>query len=313
MWPVGEKLPESHNRRSRGPLVPAPALTGAKALTAQEQAWRKEMLANLHSEGAALDFIYAFEKTGNLITAENRREWSRAELEEWNQLLRAYERKIVFESRIIDLAFLLPRGARHAELGKQKETAASEFTMAVWSAHEQGMSSFAVEQVFREVWLDMALKRSHAPDTEWNPTDHHRFDDVDLSPIRRLIEQLCGEEPRSGAGEGITAEEEKRIAKIVDARATDDAWFGKAPAPGQQDESHLDVFMEDVYHAIRKSEDAGVPLDVIESMLLRSWIRFLFFNERRDERSFHILDQQWDVLYAQVQLQMSRCSRVRVQ
>lgn len=303
-------MPESRNSRSRGPQAPAP---GAKALTAQERAWRKDVLAKLHREGAALDFLYAFEKTGNLITRENRDEWSRAELAEWNQLLQTYERKVVLESRIIDLAFLLPRGARQADLGKQKETVASELTMAVWSAHERGMSSFAVEQVFREVWLDMAFQRSRAPGAEWDPTDHHRFDDVDLSPIWRLVDQLCSDASRSGADKGIAAEVEKRIAKIVDARAAEDTWFGKAPAPGQEDEGHLEIFLEDVYHAIHQSEDAGVPLDVIESMLLRSWMRFLFFNEHRDERSFHILDLQWDVLHAQVQLLMSRYSRVRVQ
>jgi hypothetical protein len=32
----------------------------------------------------------------------------------------------------------------------------------VLSAHEQGVSSFAVEQIFRESWLDVVVRRSRA-------------------------------------------------------------------------------------------------------------------------------------------------------
>jgi hypothetical protein len=38
----------------------------------------------------------------------------------------------------------------------------------------------------------------------------------------------------------------------------------------------------------------GVTPDLIESMLLRSWIRMLVVNERAEERFFQILDKNWD-------------------
>ena len=39
-------------------------------------------------------------------------------------------------------------------------------------------------------------------------------------------------------------------------------------------------------------------------MLLRSWVRMLVFNEQRDERFFHILDQHWSEVHAAFQLHM---------
>ncbi len=197
----------------------------------QEQAWRRKMLLELYEEGASPDFIYAFEKTGNYITPENRDEWSKAELEEWDGLLRAYERRFSLEDRIIDLAFRLPRSGQHSELGRQKAIAASEFGIATSTAHELGMSSFVVEQTFREIWLDSALRPSRAPDYEWDPTDHHRFDHIDMRPIQSLLSALCQETANSCPDRELGIEARKPVARIAEARAAEDTWFGKPSAP----------------------------------------------------------------------------------
>ena len=73
----------------------------------RETAWRADMLARFRREKASPDFIYAFEKTGNFVTSENRDEWSAKELKEWNGLLREYRRRTAMEGRIIDLCFRL--------------------------------------------------------------------------------------------------------------------------------------------------------------------------------------------------------------
>jgi hypothetical protein len=271
------------------------------------------MLLELHAEGAAPDFIYAFEKTGNYILPECRDEWSKAELEEWKGLLKTYARRFALEDRILDLSFRLPRTSQRSELGAQKGIAASEFGIAASAAHEVGISSFVVEQIFREVWLDAALRRSRPPDREWDPTDHHRFDHLDLGPIRDLLNVLSESEADAcGCGE-LSIEANKRIATIAEARATEDIWFGEPTAPGHDLEAELVWVLDEVHHAIRKSEEADVPQDVIESMLLRSWIRFLFFDEQRDERAFHLLDRSWDEVHARFQLAMAESSHLRVQ
>jgi hypothetical protein len=55
------------------------------------------MLARFHKEKASLDFIYAFERTGNFVTSENRDEWSAKERKEWDGLLREYRCRMAIE------------------------------------------------------------------------------------------------------------------------------------------------------------------------------------------------------------------------
>ena len=129
---------------------------------ARETAWRAEMLAKFRREKASPDFIYAFEKTGNFVTSENRDDWSAKELKEWDRLLQEYHRRTAIEGRVIDLCFRLHHESCRSAIGRLRRFAASEFGIAVLSAHEQGVSSFAVEQIFRESWLDVVVRRSRA-------------------------------------------------------------------------------------------------------------------------------------------------------
>ena len=73
------------------------------------------------------------------------------------------------------------------------------------------------------------------------------------------------------------------------------------------------VVIDEIHHAIFHCEQEGVPEDVIESMLLRSWIRMLVFNEHEDERVFHILDKYWEQVHATFQIRMAGYSGLRVQ
>jgi len=183
----------------------------------------------------------------------------------------------------------------------------------VLSAHEQGISSFAVEQIFRESWLDVVVRRSRAADSEWDPTDHHRFDYVDRASVRNVLNQLRDDLPEQRLPVSMSAAFEKLIAKIEAARTTDGSWFGKPPAPGEEGERENAVVIDEIHHAILHCEQEGVPEDVIESMLLRSWIRMLVFNEHEDERVFHILDKYWDQVHATFQIRMAGYSGLRVQ
>ena len=280
---------------------------------AREAAWRANMLARFREEKASPDFIYAFEKTGNFVTGENRDQWSTKELKEWDRLLQEYRRRTAMESRIIDLCFRLPLESGRSTIGRQRRFAASEFGIAALSAHEQGISSFAVEQIFRESWLDAVVRRSRAADSEWDPTDHHRFDYIDAASVRNVLNQIRDSLPERHPGVSMSSEIEKRIVKIEAARAVDESWFGKPSAPSQEGEREKAVVIDEIHHAIFHCEQEGVPEDVIESMLLRSWIRMLVFNEHEDERFFHILDKHWEQVHATFQIRMARYSGLRVQ
>jgi hypothetical protein len=280
---------------------------------ARETAWRAEMLAKFRREKVSPEFIYAFEKTGNFVTSENRDDWSEKELKEWDRLLQEYHRRTAMEGRVIDLCFRLPLESGRSTIGRQRRFAASELGIAVLSAHEQGISSFAVEQIFRESWLDAAVRRSRAADSEWDPTDHHRFDYVDRASVRNVLNQLRDDLPEQRLPVSMSAVIEKRIAKIEAARAIDGSWLGKPPAPSQEGEREKAVVIDEIHHAIFHCEQEGVPEDVIESMLLRSWIRMRVFNEHEDARVFHVLDKSWEQVHATFQIRMAGYSGLRVQ
>jgi hypothetical protein len=217
------------------------------------------------------------------------------------------------EGRIIDLYFRLHHESGRSAIGRQRRFAASEFGIAVLSAHEQGISSFAVEQIFLESWLDVVVRRNRAEDSEWDPTDHHRFDYVDRASVRNVLNQVRDDLLEQRLPVSTSAAVEKLIAKIEAARATDGSWFGKPPAPGQEGEREMAVVVDEVQHGIFRSEQEGVPEDVIESILLRSWIRMLVFNEHEDERVFHILDKYWEQVHATFQIRMAGYSGLRIQ
>ena len=213
---------------TRGPETDEALRRNAEA---RETAWRTEMLAKFRREKASPDFIYAFEKTGNFVTSENRDDWSAKELKEWDRLLQEYHRRTAMEGRVIDLCFRLHHESGRSAIGRQRRFAASEFGIAVLSAHEQGISSFAVEQMLHESWLNVVVRRSRAADSEWDPTDHHRFDYVDRASVRNVLNQLRDDLPEPRLPVSTSAAVEKLIAKIEAARATDGSWFGKRLLP----------------------------------------------------------------------------------
>ena len=210
---------------------------------------------------------------------------------------------------------LLPPASRsgRSTIGRQRRFAASEFGIAVLSAHEQGISSFAVEQIFRESWLDAVIRRSRAADSEWDPTDHHRFDYIDAASVRNVLNQIRDSLPERHPGVSMSSEIEKRIVKIEAARAVDESWFGKPSAPSQEGEREKAVVIDEIHHAIFHCEQEGVPEDVIESMLERSWIACWSSTSTKDELFFHILDKHWEQVHATFQIRMARYSGLRVQ
>ena len=273
-----------------------------RAEALRESEARARIAALLREEDARLEFIYAFEKTGYLVMSQTRDEWNAAQLKEWDGWVREYRRRVAMEGRLIDICFTLGHERGHLEFSEQRRLAASEFGIAVLSAHEREISSFAVEQIFREAWLDAVVRRP--PGSEWDPTDHFRFDHLDIAPMRNLLNQVHERLMKDNLNVSLPAMIKKRIEQIQSACATADTWFGRPPTPAKEGDSQRLFVVEEVHHAISHCEKSGVTQDVIESMLLRSWVRMLVFNEQRDERFFHILDQHWSEVHAAFQLYM---------
>jgi hypothetical protein len=160
------------------------------------------------------DFIYAFEKTGNLITDDNRDLWTAKARRAWDRALGEYRRRLEGDSKAIDLCFTL-----------HHETGHTDPAIAVLCAHDQGLSSFAVEELFRESWLDYLLRHRRVPEADPDPTDHQRFDRIDIGAIPTLLREIYEDLSDSAWSTSI----EKRIAKIEAARTQPDRGSASRP------------------------------------------------------------------------------------
>jgi hypothetical protein len=74
---------------------------------------RKEIAKRLCEERVSPDFIYAFERTGDLVTDGNRDLWTAKALREWTRAFGEYRRRVEGDSKAIDLCF-----AMHHETGR---------------------------------------------------------------------------------------------------------------------------------------------------------------------------------------------------
>jgi len=127
---------------------------------ARETAWRAEMLAKFRGEKASPDFIYAFEKTGNLVTSENRHDWSAKELKEWDRLLQEYHRRTAMEGRVIDLCFRLHHESGRSAIGRHRRFAASEFgiRMLVFNEHEDERVFHILDKYWEQVHATFQIR-----------------------------------------------------------------------------------------------------------------------------------------------------------
>jgi len=203
----------------------------------------------------------------------------------------------------------LQHESRSSEAGKKKRFAASEFAIAALCAHDRGISSFAVEQLFREAWLDYILRFRRILNDEQDPTDHCRFEGIDVDALSRLLVAIYEELPQQKWDAAL----EKRIARIQSACNQPDTWFGRSPDPGGEQAPEEILTIDDFQNAIAHCEQEGVAPDLVESMLLRAWVRIWTMNTHRDERFFQVLDKSWDTAHARVQVFMAQYSGLRFQ
>jgi hypothetical protein len=307
-------------RRKRGQrqiksIIPGGDLTSVSATESEsigdflEASARKEIAATLREERVSPDFIYAFEKTSYLVTDENRDLWTAKALREWSRALQEYRQRVKADCRAIDLCFALLHEKGRTDQANKKRFAASEFAIAVLCAHDQGLSSFGVEELFREAWLDHLLRHRRVPEIGSDPTDHHRFEGLDTGVLRKLLDEICEDISYRIWSPTI----DKRIAKIEAARSVLSTWLGRMPEGLAEEEPEEVLTIDNLQNAVTHCELEGVPSDVIESMLLRSWVRMMVLNAHSDERFFQILDKNWDQVHARIQVQMAQYSGLSIQ
>ena len=311
-------MTSGHNRRMRGKershLVSTPEGAGeaAFAISAAEAATLSQGLTDelrlvFRRAQVSPDLMYAFTKTGLLVTEDNRDRLSPAQMREWKRTLRAYRRRADSDSRAIELCYSLYHERGRSDLSEKRRLAASELGVAVLNALDEEVSSFAMEGAFLNVWLTYSFRRMRVL-TDLAERLRETFG-TEMKKILALLEQICDDLPsliRSTAFD-------KRMARIEAARAAAETWLGRPPASKGEAEWEVTPAFEHLQSAISFCNAAHVPDDVMEAMFFRFWLRTRVINDRMPEVFFQTLDAHWDQVHARAQSYMARYSGPSIQ
>jgi hypothetical protein len=253
------------------------------------------------------DLIYAFTKTGRLVTEENRDRLTSAQLREWKRRLGTYRRRAEADSRAIELCYSLYHERGRSELSQKRRFAASELGVALLNALDEEISSFAMEGAFLNAWLTYCFRRMRVPTDEAEQL-RQQFG-ADMTEILGLLKQISDELP-SPAQIPLFA---KRMARIEAARAAPETWLGRPPASVGEAEWEMTPAFEHLQFALSFCNAAEIPDDVMEATLLRFWLRTRVLNDRIPEIFFEALDGHWDQVHARVQSFLARHTGLTVQ
>lgn len=253
------------------------------------------------------DLIYAFTKTGRLVTEDNCSRFSPEQLREWKRSLGEYRRRAEADSRAIDLCYSWHYERGRSDLSVKRRFAASELGVAVLNAQEEEVSCFAMEGVFLNAWLTYCFRRIRVPAVQ--AEEVRRKFGAEMSEILGLLEEIFDELP----GPTLSSAFNNRMARIEAARAVPETWLGRSPASKGEAEWEVAPAFEHLQSAISFCNAARVPDDVMETLLLRFWFRTRVLNDRIPEIVFQTLDQHWDQIHMRVQSLMERYSGPSIQ
>lgn len=290
----------------RSEVVSSTDIPGPIAESLRSQ-FSDEMVALFCRANVSPALIYAFSKTGLVVTEENRDRLPPAEYREWKRALREYQRRLDADSKAVALCYTLHHESGRTEISKKKRFAASELAVAVLNALDEGISSFAIEGVFLNAWLTLACRRNHvlADDRE----GLRQQLGTEVPEIRNLLNEIYDDLPSPSWSPAV----EKRLARIEAARAVLETWLGKPPATKGDAEWEMTPAFEHLQFAIEFCNAAEVPEDVMEAMFFRFWLWTLVLNDRLPELFFQTLDRNWELVHAQVQSHMAKYAGPRLQ
>jgi hypothetical protein len=228
-------MTNGHHRRMRGKegshLIANPEGAGeaAVAISAAEAAALSQGLTDelrlvFRRAQVNPDLIYAFTKTGLLVTEENCDRLSPAQMREWKRMLRAYRRRADSDSRAIELCYSLYHERGRPALSQKRRFAASELGVSVLNALDEEVSSFAMEGAFLNAWLIYCFRRMRVPADEAERL--RRNFGTEMKKILALLEQICDDLPSPTRSTAF----DKRMARIETARtAQKRGWVARLP------------------------------------------------------------------------------------
>jgi hypothetical protein len=265
-----------------------------------------ELEAALDEIGAPPAVIYAVRKTKRLVTEENQRYLSAPEQEEWDAAICEYQMRIADESSAIDLCFSLPElipDTRGQARSTDELSVAAKLSLMTRTAYSDGISSFPLEGTFLNAWLSLVCMRLGVSQ---NSSDAFRTClGTNMNDIQSVLDKLVTEfesRPEPDASRDKTA-------KIEEIRSLPDSWFGEVPEIRSDVREQTDRAFGQIQRVLAECRQANIPIEAVERMLFRFWLRTWVINNDLPEPYFQNLDLYLDEVAARVDLYMAEYAR----
>jgi hypothetical protein len=265
-----------------------------------------EMTALMEETGIHPAHIYAFRKTGLMVSEENRERLSPAALKEWQAALKEYERKTDRENKAIELCFLMRARAGGKKASREERLASDELGIAAMYAMEDGVSSFAMEGVYLNGWLTLAANRLGI--TGLAQGIRERLG----AQVKELCDLLSALDNELGPVEWDEAMR-RHLAKVEAVREEPGTWLGKPPVSPGRAEKEMAAAAEFLGYAMNNCSGPGISAALVESMSLRAWLRMRVVNDRLSEEFFQRLDRRWPEVLERVDSWVVRAARPLLQ
>ncbi len=266
----------------------------------------EEMTALMEEAGIHPAHIYAFRKTGHMVSEENHARLSAAELKEWHAALKEYERKAEHENKAIELCFLMRARVGGEKARREERLASAEMGIAAMYAMEDGVSSFAMEGVYLNGWLTLAAHRLGITGLAQSIRDRLG------AQVKELCDLLNALDSQLGPVEWDEAMR-RHFAKVKAAREEPGTWLGKPPASPARAEKEMEAASEFLGYAMTNCFGPEIPASLVESMPLRAWLRMRVLNDRLSEEFFQRLDRHWPEVLERVDSWVVRAARPLLQ
>ena len=274
--------------------TPRPLLSPAQA---QAQA---ELVAALEEIDAPPAIIYAFRKTQWLVTEENETELTGEEREEWDRAIIEYERRIKDESESIELCFSLPDSSLHPVDSADETFVARRLSLMASTAYKKGISTHPLEGTFLNAWLSMLCMKFNISQSS---TEAFRTClGTDMEEVQSILDEFAHE--FEGAVDGDVLR--KRTSQIEEARLLPASWFGRPPETRSATSTQFSRAFELIQRVLAECREASIPVDAVERMLFRYWLRTWVINNDFPEAYFQILDLHLNEAHSRIDLYMKK-------
>ena len=266
---------------------------------AQAQA-HAELLAALEEIDAPPAIIYAFRKTQQLVTEENEKDLTAEQREEWDRAISEYETRIKDESGAIELCFSLP-GFSSGPLNSADESfVANRLSLMVCEAYKKGISSHPLEGTFLNAWLSLLCMKFNVSQSS---TEAFRMClGTDMDEIQSILDETAAEFEGSVNADALR----KRTSMIEEIRLLPASWLGQPPETRSATSAQISSAFELIQRVLAECREAGVPMDAVERMLFRYWLRTWVVNHDFHEAYFQNLDLHLSDVVARVDRHMKK-------